>query len=246
MASLVGGELPRLRARYRLTEGQDAGHSCAAALIGMTLGERMGLDAARSSALRGAAQGLGCSTNSSRTAGLLPPTTSRADQAHRSIRAATVRWAARIVGREDPGPSAAPAADARQRERDRRRLHPAAWSAARRSPRLGSRRTARDLPPTSTGTAAASRSAAAATRSRCSRIAVAQRLDREREPAPPARAARVAVARLRGGRPARRWSPTASDRDAREHGRHEREQRRSVRPDAEPHDDPEHGDRARS
>ena len=104
----LGDLLGALSYALDLTEGQDAGHTLRSCLIGMTLGERLGLDDERRSELYYALllKDVGCSTNSSRTAALLAADDARAKQAHKlsdwTKRGDRFRWAARIVGREDP------------------------------------------------------------------------------------------------------------------------------------------------
>ena len=104
----LGDLLGALTYALDLTEGQDAGHTLRSCLIGMSLGERLGLDAEQRSELYYALllKDVGCSTNSSRTAALLAADDQFAKRAHKlsdwTRRGDRFRWAARVVGREDP------------------------------------------------------------------------------------------------------------------------------------------------
>ncbi len=104
----LGDLLGALSYALDLTEGQDAGHTLRSCLIGMTVGERLGLDDEQRSELYYALllKDIGCSTNSARTAALLSADDQGAKQAHKlsdwTKRSGRFRWAARVVGREDP------------------------------------------------------------------------------------------------------------------------------------------------
>ena len=104
----LGDLLGALSYALDLTEGQDAGHTLRSCLIGMALGERLGLGAESRSELYYALllKDIGCSTNSSRTAELLAAHDQDAKQAHKltdwTTRGGRFRWAVATVGREEP------------------------------------------------------------------------------------------------------------------------------------------------
>ena len=91
-----------------LAEGQAAGHALRSCLIGMELAARAGLDADQRSALYYALllKDIGCSSNASRTAVLLGADDQDAKRAHKltdwTRRPERFRWAAAVVGRDDP------------------------------------------------------------------------------------------------------------------------------------------------
>ena len=108
----LGDMLAALTYALDLAEGQAAGHALRTCLIGMTLGERLGLDADRRSELYYAhlLKDAGCSSNSSRVAALLEADDRAVKQALKltdwSRFAGRARYAARVV---------APEASARER-----------------------------------------------------------------------------------------------------------------------------------
>ena len=147
----LGDLLGALSYALDLTEGQDAGHTLRSCLIGMTLGERLGLDDEQRSELYYALllKDIGCSTNSARTAALLVrrrprrqagPQAERLDEALRPLPLGGPRRRAR----GPHGRAAAAAAHARPAGGHDARVHPPALR-ARRADRGGPRLPARDV-----------------------------------------------------------------------------------------------------